>query len=278
VALAGVAAPGRLVHGVVTRGGFTLEVDEEHGGRWTSLTDPAGREWLWSRPDPARATVVPGDPFVDAGGLEECFPTISGRPDHGEAWARPWSRNGGTLTVGTASGRLCRTVEVGVRVTARYRLEAAPGTRFIWAAHALLVPTQGLRVDAPLGAPVRRWGADGARSDGRWPAPYGRRVDVLGPDDGSAEFLCLDGTPEVTVTSGGAGLRWALDAPGQAVSMGLWRNLGGWPAEGDGAYRSFGVEPMIGRHPDLSRAGADEAGVVPPSGEVRWTLTVDVAA
>jgi hypothetical protein len=71
----------------------TVAVDSVHGGRWTSLR-AAGREWLWHRPDPARAGVRPGDPFVDAGGVEECIPTVRGRPDHGDVWSRPWTATG----------------------------------------------------------------------------------------------------------------------------------------------------------------------------------------
>ncbi|MEK8108353.1 hypothetical protein NKG94_31885 [Micromonospora sp. M12] len=63
--------------------------DATHGGRWTSLHG-GGREWLWRGPEPGRHRVRPGDAFVDAGGLEECLPTVRGRPDHGEVWSRPW--------------------------------------------------------------------------------------------------------------------------------------------------------------------------------------------
>ncbi|PSM40196.1 hypothetical protein C6Y14_26055 [Streptomyces dioscori] len=66
--------------------------DPAHGGRWTSLRTTAGREWLWHRDAPERKGVAPGDAFVDAGGLEECVPTVRGDPDHGEAWSRPWTR------------------------------------------------------------------------------------------------------------------------------------------------------------------------------------------
>src|SRR4051812_19226613 len=104
----------------------TATFDPAHGGRWTSLS-AAGREWLWHRPavnaagpasaparsasaavgpasapagpaptsasepGPARSSVRPGAAFVDAGGVEECIPTIRGVPDHGDAWSRPWA-------------------------------------------------------------------------------------------------------------------------------------------------------------------------------------------
>ena len=75
---------------------LTLVTDEQHGGRWTSLR-AGSREWLWANPDPAvvrsRGTVEPSDPFVDAGGVEECVPTVRGVPDHGDAWSRVWGQD-----------------------------------------------------------------------------------------------------------------------------------------------------------------------------------------
>src|SRR5581483_10582739 len=71
----GVARRGRGAARVVTATKAPYRTDLEHGGRWTSLR-LGGREWLWQRADPARAGVAPGDAFVDAGGLEECVPTV----------------------------------------------------------------------------------------------------------------------------------------------------------------------------------------------------------
>src|SRR3954451_9902644 len=71
---------------------LSWRIDCQHGGRWTSWR--AGqREWLWSNPGvpaAARVAVEPGDGFVDAGGAEECFPTVRGTPDHGDVWSRSW--------------------------------------------------------------------------------------------------------------------------------------------------------------------------------------------
>jgi hypothetical protein len=65
-----------------------VRVDLRRGGRWTSLR-VAGREWLWRRrDDPLRDRAAPGDPFADAGGIEECVPTVRGTPDHGDACCR----------------------------------------------------------------------------------------------------------------------------------------------------------------------------------------------
>lgn len=67
-------------------------------------------------------------------------------------------------------------------------------------------------------------------------------------------------------------LSLSLEADGQPVSIALWRNLGGFPAQHP--YRSTGVEPMLGRVFDLAEAGPDDAARVPASGEVRWRLTL----
>jgi len=226
-------------------------VDLLHGGRWTSLRR-GEREWLWHRADPARALVRPGQAFVDAGGLEECIPTVRGRPDHGDAWSRPWRPDG---VVGTADFTLRRTIRhTGGAVVADYHLAAAPGWRFIWAAHALLELAVGARLVTP-------------------PPPRGVDPALLefGPDDGTAVGVILD-CPAVRVLDGPETLAFHLEAPGQPVSTALWRNLGGFPQPDP--YRSIGVEPMLGKAFDLHDAGPDEAAVVPPSGECSWRLTL----
>ncbi|MCM4077563.1 hypothetical protein [Paractinoplanes hotanensis] len=273
----------------------TITTDPALGGRWTSLRtaghagtaqpgssprtcSTARRDWLWHRPDPARASVRPGDAFVDAGGLEECIPTIRGAPDHGDAWSRPW-----TVVSPTTSFVRCPDFTLRREITssqASYRLEAAAGWRFLWAAHALL----DVSPDAVLLAP------DGTetRVDGRPAAAWPVGLEQLGPDDGTAIGAILVDCPATTVADGER-LTFTLEAPGQPISTALWRNLRGWPTEphhpnvrGAGAgnslavtpYRSIGVEPMLGRVFDLAEAGPGDAAVVPPSGVCEWTLTV----
>ncbi|WP_435887668.1 hypothetical protein [Streptomyces antimycoticus] len=60
-----------------------IVTDPAHGGRWTSL-HAGGREWLWHGTAAGRDRVSPGDVSVDAGGLEECVPTVRGAPAHGK--------------------------------------------------------------------------------------------------------------------------------------------------------------------------------------------------
>ncbi|MFJ4682431.1 hypothetical protein [Streptomyces sp. NPDC088789] len=263
---------------------LTAETDAGLGGRWTSLT-AAGREWLWHRPDPARHTVRPGDSFVDAGGLEECVPTVRGLPDHGDAWSRPWRRAGDSDVVETPDFVLHRSIDHRAgAVHARYRLSADPGYRFLWAAHALLDLGVGARLHAPAGTPTRifpeaahlidrPWPDHAPHLTGPWPAPYGLALDRFGPADGTAAGAVLTRCSDVRVTDGPDTLRLTLHAGADVpVSIGLWRNLGGYPAAAP--YRSIGVEPMLGAVFDLAEAGEGEAAVVPRGGELCWELHV----
>jgi hypothetical protein len=253
--------------------------DPAHGGRWTSLR-AGDREWLWHRDEPRRAGVTAGAAFADAGGVEECLPTVRGVPDHGDAWSRPWQRGDGTQYVDHPDFRLTRRIGAGPGGAAvlDYRLAAAPGYRFLWAAHALLDISERGRLDLPLGARGRFYADGGARWEPfDWPSAGGGAalpLNRLGPDDGTAVGAIVDATA-ATVQDGPDRLRFTLDADGQPVSMALWRNLRGFP---EGApYRSIGVEPMLGRVFDLAAAGEGDAARVPASGEVRWRLTVSPA-
>ena len=253
-----------------------IVTDPDHGGRWTSLS-AGGREWLWRRDAVGREDVSPGDAFVDAGGLEECVPTVRGTPDHGDAWSRPWTSEGaGTQSVHCARFSLTRTVHEEGHVD--YVLAADPGFRFVWAAHALLDLSPRALVRLPEGADTRLYpSADGPWVHGNWPAPQGARLDRFGPDDGTAIGAVVDAS-RVCVHDGEDRLSFALDvleAEEQPLSIALWRNLGGFPDRDP--YRSCGVEPMLGRVFDLAEAGPGDAALVPASGKVRWRLTLTTA-
>ncbi|MFJ7969713.1 hypothetical protein [Streptomyces sp. NPDC096324] len=254
------------------------------GGRWTSL-EAAGREWLWHRPDPARGTVRPGDAFVDAGGLEECVPTIRGVPDHGDAWSRAWRRVGTAHVVECPDFVLQRRIRrTATALRAGYELRADAGYRFLWAAHALLDVTPAACLNAPAGTPTRlfpeaaplldrSWPSTARHLTGPWPAPCGLRLDRLGPDDGTAVGAVLTSCDRVTVTDGPDTLAFALRAEAPVpVSVALWRNLRGFPTTG--AYRSIGVEPMIGSVFDLAEAGPADVAEVPADGRLRWELAI----
>jgi hypothetical protein len=245
---------------VITAVPLHAEVDRDLGGRWTSLCT-AHREWLWSRVDPARSAVAPGDPFVDAGGLEECVPTVRGTPDHGDAWSRPWHETG----VDCPDFTLRRVI--GSRdgaVVADYELAAEPGYRFVWAAHALLDVGVSARLVAPAGTPVLI--TDPTPVHDEWPAG----LADLGPDDGTAVGAIVE-HGQIRVVDGDHQLDLRVECADQPVSIALWRNLRGWPE--DDPYRSIGVEPMLGRTFDRHDTTRPVA-VVPASGSMRWRLTI----
>ncbi|MGW2693164.1 hypothetical protein [Streptomyces sp. NPDC001296] len=259
-----------------------ITTDPAHGGRWTSLR-AHGREWLWHRAAPERETVRPGDAFVDAGGLEECIPTVRGTPDHGDAWSRPWTREGDTERVRCDDFTLARTLRsTADGAVADYTLTAEPGFRFIWAAHALLALSADTTVRIRPGATTRlfpeaasqlggAWPAGAPWIADSWPAPQGLPLDRFGPDDGTAVGAVVD-APRVCVHDGPDRLALEVQAQGQPTSIALWRNLGGFPAPHP--YRSTGVEPMLGRVFDLADAGPDDAARVPESGLVSWRLAL----
>ena len=250
-----------------------MSVDLAHGGRLTSLR-LAGREWLWTNPTPARALVGPGAEFVDAGGLEECLPTVRGTPDHGAVWSRPWRPlDASSAEVSVGDVTLTRTIRSsGDALVMGYRLRGKPGWPFVWAAHALLDLSHAARLVAPAGTVTRVYPDGGPWLAGPWPAPLGTPLDALGRSDGTAVGAILTDCAAVRVVDG-AVLSFRLDVGSpQPVSVALWRNLGGFPQPSP--YRSIGVEPMLGKVFDVASAGPGDAARVPPSGVCGWRLTI----
>lgn len=275
-----------------------VHTDAGHGGRWTSLRG-GGREWLWHRDEPRRELVAVGDGFADAGGLEECIPTVRGVPDHGDAWSRAWTaldETGREHIVRCAGFELTRRIRVrDGAVVADYRISAEPGYRFVWAGHALLDVSEGAALRLDEGMKVRLfpeaepyvplpWPPGAAWIEGDWPEPHGLRLSGLGPDDGTGVGAVAyrpvePGAPATAVASASALvldgpdlLRMDIEADDQPVSVALWRNLSGFPQPAP--YRSIGVEPMLGRVFDLADARDGDCAVVPASGEAHWRMTI----
>jgi hypothetical protein len=89
-------------------------------------------------------------------------------------------------------------------------------------------------------------------------------------------FCILPELEEVTVLApDGSNLRFRIECAIQPVSFGIWRNLAGYPANGTGTYRSFGIEPMLGRVAELRGAEFLDVAVIPASGEVTWRVIID---
>jgi hypothetical protein len=259
---------------------LSLTMDLAHGGRWTSLASPH-REWLWRNSDERvvtqRALVRPGTAFVDAGGAEECFPTIRGLPDHGDAWSRPWTGSDAHANVQLDPFTLKRDVEVNHDVSIDYRITATTPTRFIHAVHILLDLSPEARIVAPgvtharvLDHPVR-----GEITDVTWPNGLGEALDRLGPDDGTAIGACLLDCQQATVfdKNDALTLAWRTRAADQRLlSMFLWRNLCGWPT--GGPYRSIGIEPMVGRAASLEVAPTKDVAEAGANQDFLWSLHI----
>lgn len=254
----------------------TVGVDLMDGGRWTSLV-LGGREWLWSGPGPVSGPRTGDSVFTDAGGVDECFPTVRGTPDHGGLWNQVWSADGEWDVVRWGEAELRRRMNGGERppgalvgtglVWADYHLTAPAGYEFIWAAHALLDCAVGASVVVPEGTSCRLYPDAGPWVEGTWSAGLG----TYGPTDGTAVGAVLAAST-ASVRDRGLELTFDLSCPGQPVSTALWRNLGGFPE--DAPYRSLGVEPMLGRVFGLDEAGPGDAAVVPAGGELAWRLVV----
>jgi hypothetical protein len=214
--------------------------------------------------------------YVDVGGLDECLPTVRGVPDHGVLWCREWSDDGDSTDVAhTEDFVLERRLSCGrYGVRADYRLEAEPGYRFVWAAHALLDCAVGARVMVPDSTRCRVY----ADATGPWqPSGWSEAgLTDYGADDGSATGAVLLECPVSEVDDRGLTLRLELSCPEQPVSTALWRNLGGFPATEP--YRSLGVEPMLGRVFELADAGPGDAAVVPTDGSLAWRLNLSARA
>jgi hypothetical protein len=241
---------------------LAVEADLDRGGRWTSLRTP-DREWLWHNPDPAvaraRGAVTPGAAFVDAGGVEECLPTVRGEPDHGAVWSRPWSD--GCVT---ADGfHLQRRIDVDGALTVDYTITGPPHAPFVHAVHALLDVSPDARLETPG---VRTAYLVDQDSTVAWPAG----LDRLGPDDGTATAAVLPGCAAVTVVDGLDALAFTWRA--EPASLLLWRNLRGWPEASP--YRSIGIEPMVGTTASLADPAPGGPARLGPDGVFRWQLTV----
>lgn len=257
-----------------------VTTDVGSGGRWTSLT-AGGREWLWANPDPqvrqARNAVRPGDPFVDAGGGEECFPTVQGVPDHGDLWTRRWDPGTHGESVVAASTRLTRQIRQRAQgdVLVNYRISGPAGLRFVHAVHLLLDVSPEARVEIADGPPVTWRDADGTgrHVSGRWPTVRSTDFSLLGPDDGTAACLIVPGVHGCRIVDGPDALTFAwrrTRGAARGESLILWRNLGGWPS--DHPYRSIGLEPCLGDTVDHDEPALCSA--TDGDGESAWELVI----
>lgn len=254
-----------------------LHIDLARGGRWTSLA-AGGREWLWHNPDAAtqaaRSDVLVGQPFVDAGGGEECFPCIRAPFDHGLVWSRPWAAHGRGEAVHALGYTLERTRAAtgdgGLALT--YTARATTPRDALHATHLLLDLSADAELHPGAHGPLVFWDP---RPDAEIDALGGEEafVRALGRGERGAVCYALPDCHEVTVRDGADALHLSLASPDDLpLGFVIWRNLGGWPA--DAPYRSIGVEPAVGRDVSLPTSVPGGAVTIGPGRDLTWTLTV----
>jgi len=164
-----------------------------------------GRQWLWHNPDVRFAFPREGAPYAEseeAGGFDECFPTVGPcrlprwvegaprvrLPDHGELWAQPpeiviaTDPEGNSATC-TWSGaalpyRFTRRITVHPEgwVTFAYSATNTGDHRipFLWSSHPVFPLTSRTRLILPKGVRVRLWSQRNANFGARgsehpWP-------------------------------------------------------------------------------------------------------------
>lgn len=284
------------------------------GAKIVSLLDKRdGFEWLAGPMTGRQVAPVPyGAPFTeqDMSGWDEMFPTIvacpypgpgplnaTRLPDHGEAWALPWTVSGLggdqiglTLTGQALPYRLMRTAAFASPddLALRYTLEnlSDDPMPYIWAAHPQFVAGSGC--DIVLPPEITRvvntipdswgWGPPGTPFD--WPEAAGMdgprvRLDRAGPPSlhRARKFFALpDAHPShCTLIYRDPGRRLGLEWDPAAVPY-----LGLWVDEGAINDRSVvAPEPTTGWYDDLSLAWQNQhVKVLPPRGVHEWTLTV----
>jgi galactose mutarotase-like enzyme len=182
-----------------------------------------GRQWLWHNPDVPFALPREGAPYAaleDAGGFDECFPTVGScrlprwvegarwvkLPDHGELWAQPpeitivTDQDGHSATCAWSGAalpyRFTRRITVHPEgwVAFAYSVTNMGGHRipFLWSSHPVFPLTARTRIVLPEGARTRRWSQRGvdfgkAGAEHEWPllsaggAHKGEKVDLSRP-------------------------------------------------------------------------------------------------
>ena len=281
------------------------------GGKIASLYDRTRkREWLHTNPHVAYRLPDYGANYVadfDAGGWDDCFPTVSPGlfptepwthvqlPDHGEVWALPWQaeleETQVTLTVlgRQLPYRLAKTITVqGSRLRCDYRLEnlAPQPLPFLWSSHPTFAVTPGMHLQIPAAIAWVNGGVGafpaGAGDTIPWPHLGDWDGSVLPPRDAQVAaklFFTALTHGAVTLADPADGSRCTLRFDlAQVPHVGVWMNFSAWAGmAGVEPYYNLAIEPCIGAADALLDAYAQgTAGLVQGHGERRWWMEVEV--
>jgi hypothetical protein len=283
------------------------------GGRVVSLRDHrTGREWLTQGEPPDVPTLErwAGRDAIFGGresfGWDECLPSVSRCPDpydpaapalrdHGDQWGRACGVSvdgaSGTITTTWPSPRWPMMLErrLGLTEDGVLRADYALTSRserplpILWSAHPVLRLEPGTRLELPGVRSVRVVGVVG------WPIVPGDAV--AWPEAGAGQDLSvvrLIGSAgaaklyaDTTLARARApdGSSLTIEADGDPVrTMGVWLDAGGWPLEGPPVHQTA-FEPTSSPDDHVMDALAHgRAWIVPPSGTLRWWLTVRLEA
>ncbi len=246
----------------------------------------------------------------DAGGWDECFPSVAACvaggvavPDHGDVWRQPWTVSkkheavSAQVTASSVAMRLSRWLSLdGPTMHLRYSVTniGTAGGDFLWSAHPLFQVQAGDRIVLPESVRevhVESSSADRAEASDRctWPLAQLTRggyldLSLVGPEDGITAHKLFAGP----LSTGWCGLyRSALQMglimrfdPGQTPFAGLWITQGAWPSSENAADpRQYGValEPTTAPCDSLSHAiKLGKAQHLQPLAEVSWPLQFEV--
>lgn len=268
------------------------------GGRLTAM-ELGGRQWLWQSDVIPLAPASDGASYLetgDAGGFDECFPTVAPcrvpgwvrtfggieLPDHGELWSRTpelvvrTAPEGQQAIVAWRGIRLPYRFERAVRVApdgsvrTDYRLTNDGGERlpFLWAAHPMFPLTEATRLVLPDGDRLRvharhQIELGEARSEHRWPyvRGSGKAHDFAEPWTVAKRYACklfVDLTEgHVTLREGEHELVASFETA-DVPHVGIWINKRGWtPFRREEPYLNLGLFPGIGAPDALSEALGD---------------------
>lgn len=278
------------------------------GGKLISLQLADGTELL-SRSDrpyrPRSAGAAYGETEFD--GMDECFPAVAPGPypldpwrdrevaDHGDLCQQAWEvidLDGG-LTL-QARGqffpyRFTRRAELsGATLHLRYRVENLGTDPFAcsYANHPLFAAATGCGLELPDDVPItlalsraKALGERGASATwAEFTRPDGRLLATSQFASDSGEYYKYIAGP---MTDGAATFRHAA---GHRVHLrwdaSVLPYLAVWVSQGAvGGLHHFGAEVAMSRHDALDQAhAAGEAAVIPPGGELTWTISMRVEA
>lgn len=289
-----------------------VEVVPELGAKISSLWLPDLEEELLQAPLRPYATRDRTMAFEagDAGGIDECIPTVSGceiegavLPDHGDFWRVPFQhrREGEDLVLDAEGFSLPLHFEKrlslrGSRLTMAYALRNTGETpvQYLWSAHPGLAVEAGDRVVLPPSvAEVTVWYSAGSRlgAPGRahsWPHTRGEHGDVIdlglagSAEDGVGDKLFATAPPEGWLALERRRLQRQIKMyfdPMQNPFFGLWLAYGGWPDGQTKRQHCVALEPCTAPADTLATAvERGWAGTLAAGATWNWKIAIEVLA